>query len=210
MSAQKKIAIQEQVNKPLSMLSFRRAEGAHGAAPLGGLLFKLVRWLRARFSAATSPRRLQVTATVPLGEKRFVALVKVDGREFLVGGGAANVALLAPLDEQGKSFHEVLDRSAAQTVYELSASTQKRAVRTEARATKPRPIPKSEKQTAGKSDPVKTAANTGGRVRLSAQMKIAPALGHFNKPALHTDNRNPEKTTARAGRRTARKPGKKA
>lgn len=43
-------------------------------------------------------KRLQVAETVSLGEKRFVAVIKVDGREFLIGGGATNVALLAQLD----------------------------------------------------------------------------------------------------------------
>jgi hypothetical protein len=63
--------------------------------------------LRAQQIARSSSKRLQVVATVSLGEKRFVAVIQVDGKEFLVGGGATNVALLAQLGA-GKSFNGVL------------------------------------------------------------------------------------------------------
>lgn len=42
-------------------------------------------------------RRLQVSETVQLGEKRFVAILRVDGEQFLIGGGATGVSLLATL-----------------------------------------------------------------------------------------------------------------
>jgi flagellar biogenesis protein FliO len=47
--------------------------------------------------ALTATRRLRVAETISLGEKRFVALICVEGREFLVGGGASGVSLLAQL-----------------------------------------------------------------------------------------------------------------
>jgi Flagellar biosynthesis protein, FliO len=53
-------------------------------------------WLHGKY-ALTSTKRLRVAETVSLGEKRFVALVCVEGREFLVGGGASGVSLLAQL-----------------------------------------------------------------------------------------------------------------
>jgi hypothetical protein len=53
-------------------------------------------WLQSKY-ALTATRRLRVAETVSLGEKRFVALVCVEGREFLVGGGASGVSLLAQL-----------------------------------------------------------------------------------------------------------------
>jgi len=34
-----------------------------------------------------------------LGQKRFVAVVEIDGNRFLVGGGATEVSLLARLNE---------------------------------------------------------------------------------------------------------------
>lgn len=47
--------------------------------------------------ARTSTKRLQITETVALGEKRFVAILSVEGQEFLIGGSASSVSLLAPL-----------------------------------------------------------------------------------------------------------------
>jgi flagellar biogenesis protein FliO len=48
-----------------------------------------------------------VAASVSLGDKRFIAVVQVDGLQFLIGGGATNVALLAQL--KGKeSFEDLL------------------------------------------------------------------------------------------------------
>jgi flagellar biogenesis protein FliO len=38
---------------------------------------------------------LRVSETVSLGDKRFVALVNVGAREFLIGGGTQSVSLLA-------------------------------------------------------------------------------------------------------------------
>jgi flagellar biogenesis protein FliO len=62
-----------------------------------GLLSRAWGWIRKQQEARSSSKRLQVAATVSLGEKRFVAVIQVDGQEFLVGGGATNVTLLAQL-----------------------------------------------------------------------------------------------------------------
>jgi hypothetical protein len=53
-------------------------------------------WLQKR-ATLTATKRLRVAETVSLGEKRFVALISVEGREFLIGGGTAGVSLLAQL-----------------------------------------------------------------------------------------------------------------
>jgi hypothetical protein len=55
-------------------------------------------WIQERQVTRSNTRRLHVATTVSLGEKRFVAVVQIDGQQFLVGGGATNVALLAQLD----------------------------------------------------------------------------------------------------------------
>jgi hypothetical protein len=55
-------------------------------------------WLRSKYALNTT-KRLRVAETVSLGEKRFVALVCVEGREFLIGGGSSGVCLLTPLDK---------------------------------------------------------------------------------------------------------------
>jgi hypothetical protein len=53
-------------------------------------------WLHSKY-ALSATKRLRVSETVSLGEKRFVALVCVEGREFLIGGGSAGVSLLSAL-----------------------------------------------------------------------------------------------------------------
>jgi hypothetical protein len=65
-------------------------------------------WLQTRYTTATANKRLRVAETVALGEKRFVALVCVEGREFLIGGGSSGVSLLAQLEksrEPANSLH---------------------------------------------------------------------------------------------------------
>jgi len=52
--------------------------------------------LHARYKISTT-KRLHVSETISLGEKRFVAIVAVEGREFLIGGGVSGISLLAQL-----------------------------------------------------------------------------------------------------------------
>jgi hypothetical protein len=56
-------------------------------------------WLKER-NALSSKKQLRVSETVSLGEKRFVAVVHVQGQKFLIGGGTAGVSILAELDNQ--------------------------------------------------------------------------------------------------------------
>jgi hypothetical protein len=51
-----------------------------------------------------------VAETVSLGEKRFVAVVLVDGRHFLLAGGPTNIVLLAQLDTK-EPFEDVLKKT---------------------------------------------------------------------------------------------------
>lgn len=78
--------------------------------PSVGLLTRAWGWLHARYKA-TATKRLRVHETVSLGEKRFVALLSVEGREFLIGGGATGVSLLAqlgPATEPGEARQQEL------------------------------------------------------------------------------------------------------
>jgi len=43
-------------------------------------------------------KKLRVTESISLGEKRFVAILHVEGRKFLIGGGSTGVSLLSALD----------------------------------------------------------------------------------------------------------------
>jgi hypothetical protein len=68
-----------------------------------GLLGALIRgwsWLNSKYKTSAA-KRLRLSEVVQLGDKRFVALVKVEDREFLIGGGASGLSLLSPLEAAG-------------------------------------------------------------------------------------------------------------
>jgi len=60
------------------------------------LLFRAWSWLNRNYSMSSN-KQLRVAETVSLGDKRFVAVVQVEGRKFLIGGGSAGVSLLTQL-----------------------------------------------------------------------------------------------------------------
>jgi len=75
-----------------------------------GLVTRTLNWIQARQLGRPNKRRLHVAETVSLGEKRFVAVIQLDGYQYLVGGGAANVALLATLNS-AESFQEIFKQT---------------------------------------------------------------------------------------------------
>lgn len=56
----------------------------------------LFSWLRSR--RVFAEKQLRVSESLSLGEKRFVAILHVEGRKLLIGGGASGVSLLTSLD----------------------------------------------------------------------------------------------------------------
>src|ERR1700691_3059877 len=67
------------------------------------------KFTRRQLASRQSRKRLRVCESVSLGEKRFVAVIEVDGEQFLVGGASSSVATLARL-EPTQEFSEVLKR----------------------------------------------------------------------------------------------------
>jgi flagellar biogenesis protein FliO len=69
------------------------------------LVSKAMQWWQSLNSGRADVRRLQVSATVSLGDKRFVSILECDGHRYLIGGGAMNVSLLTvlPARESGDS-----------------------------------------------------------------------------------------------------------
>lgn len=73
------------------------------------------KWLRRqRTWTVLQPRirRMELQETVQLGEKRFVSILRVDGEQFLIGGSASGVVLLAtmqPKPQPPQSFQSVID-----------------------------------------------------------------------------------------------------
>jgi flagellar biogenesis protein FliO len=72
--------------------------------PRRGLLGTLFFWLRGGVPAR---KQLRLVETVPLGEKRFVAIIHAQGRKYLVGGGTSGVALLTSLDEPASQSNSI-------------------------------------------------------------------------------------------------------
>lgn len=76
-----------------------RSEVAGGRALRNGVaaVVRGVTRLRAQWTSRAEPR-LRVAETVSFGEKRFLAIVEVDGERLLIGGAAGQVSLLRSLD----------------------------------------------------------------------------------------------------------------
>ena len=64
-------------------------------------------WLRALWErilrvSRGAPKRLRLCESLPLGERRFVAVVEFDQARFLVGGTPSSLVLLARLGDAGE------------------------------------------------------------------------------------------------------------
>ena len=97
--------------------SSRASRSAYG---LGSALASVSRWMRSgsrALLAGRASRRLSVSETVSLGEKRFVSILCVDGEQFLVGGSSSNIVLLAKLDRGDAASND--RKSAGETFSEL-------------------------------------------------------------------------------------------
>ena len=58
------------------------------------------RWLEQSRTSRSAARRLRVTETVSVGDKRFVSIVQVDDTQFLIGSSANGVQMLAQLQSK--------------------------------------------------------------------------------------------------------------
>jgi flagellar biogenesis protein FliO len=58
----------------------------------------LWQWVRCAVKPRKA-RRLRLCETLPLGERRFLAVIEFDRQEFLVGGAGNSLTLLARLHE---------------------------------------------------------------------------------------------------------------
>jgi Flagellar biosynthesis protein, FliO len=63
-------------------------------------------WRRVARMAERAPRRLRLCESLPLGERRFVAVIEFEKARFLVGGTPASLSLLARLGRDGGSANE--------------------------------------------------------------------------------------------------------
>jgi hypothetical protein len=72
-------------------------------------------WFQERLKSQQSKKRLRVCESVSLGEKRFVAVIQVDGEQFLVGGSSSSVSTLAHL-ERSRDFSDVFSQRYQQDI----------------------------------------------------------------------------------------------
>lgn len=78
------------------------------------------RWRRMGWRAIRrAPKRLRLCESLPLGERRFVAVVEFDAARFLVGGTGSSLVLLSRLPDNGK------DVEGAKTEFELGTDFEK-------------------------------------------------------------------------------------
>jgi len=66
--------------------------------------------VQARRQLQLASKRLCLCESISLGDKRFLAIVRVDGQHFLVGGAPSNVCMLTQLAGDRK-FAELLQKS---------------------------------------------------------------------------------------------------
>lgn len=84
-------------NRPAAEKPSRAGKPSRPQSP--PLLARAWKWLKKQ-NAFSAKKQLRVCETVSLGEKRFVAVVQIEGQKFLIGGGASGVSLLAELENE--------------------------------------------------------------------------------------------------------------
>jgi flagellar biogenesis protein FliO len=159
-----------------------------------GLLSRLWNWFRERQAARSNSKRLQVAASVSLGEKRFIAVIQVDGQQFLVGGGATNVALLASV-AANEPLNSVLENA-------MSAPAQQPARRARPRVATPLPEKLSGYGSLGKASQKTVVAQKKRPTKRVEPRVTTPLAKHlkandsFSK-VLHETIADPKKRTVK-------------
>lgn len=97
------------------LVSDAQVEVSPAAKRSGGDPLRFLRtlwsWIQ-RVQVRRARKRLRLCESVPLGEKRFVAVVQVDDREFLIAGASNSVSMLTELRTR-EDFSAILaDRTA--------------------------------------------------------------------------------------------------
>ncbi|SRR5258708_5154237 len=67
-------------------------------------------WERMARMSRRTPRRLRLCESLPLGERRFVAVIEFEQSRFLVGGTSSSLVLLADLGRHRGSDAEMVTR----------------------------------------------------------------------------------------------------
>ena len=156
----------------------------------GGFFSRAWEWLQFRPSSRSDSQRLRVAETVSLGEKRFVAVVQVAGRDFLIAGGPSNIALLAQLDPK-EDFEDVLRRT--MIIPGRSPEKAKRRTKKKARSissakaknvtvTEQQATPAPESLDAGLLKTTKPIRKPAAKPKPAAEPESAPVIPPFTVP----------------------------
>jgi hypothetical protein len=156
-----------------------------------------------------------VAETVSLGEKRFVAVVQVDGRHFLLAGGPTSIALLAQLDAKD-DFADVLKKTmtsekqpAKRRQTTLAREPASIALRTKLNASQTSADVLKKTTTAPSKQPLKrTGKQNVPSERLAkapqmAQLNGTEAFGDVLKKTMTAPNKQPAKQTRKQHARPA-------
>ncbi len=68
-----------------------------------------IAWFLQRAKAQKARKSLRMCESLPLGDRRFVAVIQVDGERFLIGCSSSSVSMLSRL-RQPQTFAETLER----------------------------------------------------------------------------------------------------
>jgi flagellar biogenesis protein FliO len=83
------------------------------AAPNNAWLRARLWWRRIARLGHSRPRHLRLAETLPLGDRRFVAVIEFDGARFLLGGTASSLVLLARLEDAENGMSSAREGGAA-------------------------------------------------------------------------------------------------
>ena len=90
------------------------SERKKNTSPLANIIGKVRSCVAAVLkSHPGSRKRMRVCESVSLGDKRFLAIVRVDSEHFLLGGSSGSVSLLAKLDDPA-AFSSLLRQKSVQ------------------------------------------------------------------------------------------------
>ena len=67
-----------------------------------------IAWFLQKVKVQKAHKRLRMCESLPLGDRRFVAVIQVDGERFLIGCSSSSVSMLARL-QQSQTFAETFE-----------------------------------------------------------------------------------------------------
>jgi flagellar biogenesis protein FliO len=77
-------------------------------------------WERVLRLGRREPKRLRLCESLPLGERRFVAVVEFEAARFLVGGTPSSLVLLSRLEDAGEVGETTSEDSSRNAVRALA------------------------------------------------------------------------------------------